>query len=64
MLVLSRGKGESILIGDAIEVCLLSLNGKEARIGIIAPREVAVDRREVRERKQTLKDGEADETAK
>jgi carbon storage regulator len=52
MLVLVRAKGESILIGDDVEVCLLSLNGKEARIGINAPRNVAVDRREVRDRKR------------
>lgn len=50
MLVLVRGKGESILIGDDVEVCLLSLNGKEARIGINAPSHVRIDRREVRER--------------
>lgn len=52
MLVLKRTKGESILVGDDIEICVLSLNGKEARIGINAPRSVSVDRKEMRARKR------------
>lgn len=50
MLVLVRGKGETILIGDDVEICVLSLNGKAARIGINAPSHIKVDRSEVRDR--------------
>lgn len=59
MLVLTRKKGESILIGDGVEVRLLGLTAKEARIGISAPRGLAVDRREYREQliaKEALQD--------
>ncbi len=47
MLVLTRKENESILIGDDIEVKLLGLKENQAKIGIIAPRSVAVHRREV-----------------
>ena len=52
MLVLAREEGESIMIGDDIEVILIrSTNGK-ARIGVSAPRDVMVDRSEIRELKE------------
>ena len=52
MLVLAREEGESIMIGDDIEVTLIrSTNGK-ARIGVSAPRDVMVDRSEIRELKE------------
>lgn len=47
MLVLTRKENESIMIGDDIEVKLLDLKENQVKIGIIAPREVAVHRREV-----------------
>jgi len=47
MLVLTRKENESIMIGDDIEVKLLSLKENQVKIGVIAPREVAVHRREV-----------------
>lgn len=47
MLVLTRKENESIMIGDDIEVKLLSLKENQVKIGIIAPREIAVHRREV-----------------
>lgn len=47
MLVLTRKENESIMIGDDIEVKLLSLKENQVKIGIIAPRDVAVHRREV-----------------
>ena len=47
MLVLTRRENESIMIGDDIEVKLLSLKENQVKIGVIAPREVAVHRREV-----------------
>lgn len=47
MLVLSRSEGESFVIGDDIEITLISCRYGKARIGIKAPRNVAVNRREV-----------------
>ena len=51
MLVLARDEGESIMIGDDIEVTLIrSANGK-ARIGVNAPLDVSIDRSEIRDLK-------------
>lgn len=47
MLVLTRRENESIMIGDDIEVKLLDLKENQAKIGIVAPREVAVHRKEI-----------------
>jgi carbon storage regulator len=52
MLVLTRSIGQEILIGNDIVVRLVSINGSQVRIGIEAPRDVAVDRREVRAAKE------------
>ena len=49
MLVLTRKTNQSIMIGDAIEISILSVNGDKVRIGIDAPRDVAVFRKEVYE---------------
>jgi carbon storage regulator len=47
MLILTRKLGESIAIGDHITITFLDLNGKQLRIGIEAPRNIAVHRNEV-----------------
>jgi carbon storage regulator len=47
MLVLTRKPNQSIMIGDDIEVCVLSTTGDKARIGIQAPRDIPVYRKEV-----------------
>jgi len=49
MLVLTRKENESIMIGEDIEVKVLDLKENQVKIGIVAPREVAVHRREVYE---------------
>jgi carbon storage regulator len=49
MLVLSRKKNESIMIGDTIEVKIVSIEGDTVRLGIEAPREVEVYRKEIYE---------------
>jgi len=46
MLVLTRRKGESIAIGDNIQIQVLSVKGGQVRIGVNAPREVSVNREE------------------
>lgn len=47
MLVLTRKINQSIMIGDEVEISLLSIMGEKVRIGIQAPREVPVFRKEV-----------------
>jgi carbon storage regulator len=47
MLVLTRKSNQSIMIGDDIEVSVLAIMGEKVRIGIQAPREVPVFRKEV-----------------
>lgn len=47
MLVLSRRKHESIVIGDGIEVTVIEIRGDKVRLGITAPDNVPVHRREV-----------------
>ncbi len=47
MLVLSRQSDESIIIGDNIRVTIVEVRGDKVRIGIDAPRDVAVHRQEI-----------------
>jgi carbon storage regulator len=47
MLVLTRKSNQSIMIGDEIEISVLSIMGEKVRIGIEAPRSVPVFRKEV-----------------
>lgn len=47
MLVLSRQVNESIMIGDSIEVTIVDIKGDKVRIGISAPKNVSVHRREI-----------------
>jgi carbon storage regulator len=49
MLVLTRKKDESIIIGDEIAVTVLGIEGDQVRLGITAPRDIAVHRREIYE---------------
>lgn len=49
MLVLSRKKGQTLVIGDNIEITILEVQGDNVRIGIAAPRDVTVFRKEVYE---------------
>lgn len=49
MLVLSRKKGQSIMIGNNIEISIVDVQGEQVRLGINAPREVLVHRKEVYE---------------
>ncbi len=50
MLVLTRKPGQSIMIGDGVEIQVLSVAGEKVRIGVTAPREVGIYRNEVYER--------------
>ena len=50
MLILTRRVGESIMIGDEVEVRILGVKGNQVRVGINAPRHVTVHREEIYER--------------
>ncbi len=52
MLILTRKLGESIAIGDKIRVTLLEVQGKQVKIGVLAPPTVSIHRQEVYEKIQ------------
>jgi len=47
MLVLSRQRDESIMIGDNVQITIVDIRGDKVRLGIIAPAEIPVHRKEV-----------------
>lgn len=50
MLILTRRIGETVMIGDDVRVAVLSVSGTQVRIGIWAPKSVAVHREEIFEK--------------
>ena len=58
MLILTRRVGETVMIGDDVTVTVLGVKGNQVRIGVNAPRDVAVHREEIFERiKREEQDG-------
>ena len=53
MLILTRRVGEALMIGEDISISVLGVKGNQVRIGIDAPREVAVHREEIFNRIKT-----------
>ncbi len=47
MLILTRKIGETIIIGDNITIIILGIKGNQIRIGINAPKEISVHRKEI-----------------
>ena len=50
MLILTRRVGETLMVGDDVTVTVLGVKGNQVRLGVNAPREVAVHREEIYER--------------
>lgn len=61
MLILTRGVGEKLVIGDVVTVTVLSVRGKRVCIGVNAPKNVTVHRDEIYQRIQQQKQDIADE---
>ena len=62
MLILTRRVGETVVIGDDVTVTVLGVKGNQVRLGVNAPKEVAVHRQEIFERIQ--KEQEAEQPVK
>jgi carbon storage regulator len=50
MLILTRRVGETLMIGDSVTVTILGVKGNQVRVGITAPKDVAVHREEIFQR--------------
>jgi carbon storage regulator len=50
MLILTRREGESVLIGDEVTITVLRVKGNQVRLGVNAPKNIAVQREEISER--------------
>jgi carbon storage regulator len=63
MLILTRRIGEALMIGEDVTITVLSVKGNQVRLGVTAPREVAVHREEVFQRLHAGEDADGDSAA-
>ena len=59
MLILTRQTGESLLVGDDVEITVLSVRGSQVKLGVNAPKDIAVHRQEIY---QKIKDTESQQS--
>ena len=59
MLILTRRVGETLMIGDSVTVTVLGVKGNQVRVGITAPKDVAVHREEIYQRIHREEEGGA-----
>ena len=63
MLILTRRVGETVMIGDNVTVTVLGVKGNQVRVGVNAPREIAVHREEIFDRIKREQEAAASESA-